>query len=269
MARRPIVVRPGNALMSVSFDVDIGSIRKEMPDWAERRIPSITRNALNDTVEDARFAEQEKIRGIFDRPTPLTQRAPLFRRATKENLTAWVFIRDEATKGTAPSKYLQPQVAGGPRGAKRFEKALRAIGVLGPSEFAVPAAGYPRDAYGNLPGSLLVRILSQLRAFTEVGHAANETGTSRRRNRKRVQSRYFVPSSTGRQERGIGRLPRGVYERTGNRIRAVLIFVEGAPHYRKRYDFGQAAKAKAERVFWPYWQRYFYAELRKHTGQRR
>jgi hypothetical protein len=259
-------VRPGNALMSVSFAVDISSIQKEMPAWARDRIPSITRNALNDTVPDAAFAETEKIRGIFDRPTPLTQRAPLYRKATRDNLTAWVFIRDEASKGTAPARYLEPQVTGGQRGAKRFERALRAIGVMGPNEYAIPAIGFKRDGYGNLPGSLLVRILSQLRAFSEQGHLMNETAKSRSRNRTRVKARYFVPGGF-RSEMGIGRLPRGVYERAGNRIRAVMIFVEGAPSYQRRYDFGQAAKAKADRVFWPYWQRHFYAELKKRQSR--
>lgn len=262
-----LTTRAGNRVLSISFEADIAELSAALPDFAHNRIPSITRNALNDTVEDARFAEGDKIRGVFDRPTPLTQKSALFRKATKEHLVAEVFIRDEASGGTAPAKYLQPQVEGGQRMPKRFELALRAIGAMRPDEYALPAIGYQRNAYGNLPGSLLVRILSQLRAAEmTAGYMANETGRSRKRNRKRVPARYFVPTGY-RQEKGISRLPRGVYERKGNRIRAVLMFVS-RPTYRKRYDFGQAAKAKAERVFPQYWQRHFYAELAKHTGRR-
>ncbi len=256
-----IVTRAGNRALSLQFQADIKQLQAEMPRWADQRIPSITRNALNDTVEEARFAEVDKIRGVFDRPTPLTQRSPRFRKATRDYLTAEVYITDDGA-GNAPVKYLSPQVEGGGRRAKRFEMALRRIGVMRPGEYALPAAGYQRDAYGNLPGSLLVRILSQLRALNEVGFKANET--TRARKRKRSTARYFVPDGA-RQERGIGRLPRGVYERQGNRIRAVLVFV-AAPSYRKRYDFGQAAKAKAERVFEPYFIRHFYAEMAKLTG---
>lgn len=265
---RSMIVRPGNAALSISFEADIASIKSEMPEWAQRRIPSITRNALNDSVTDAAFAETEKIGGVFDRPAPLTRRAPLHRKATKDNLTAWVFIRDEASGGTAPAKYLMPQVMGGPRGIKRFEAALRAIGVMRPDEFAVPAAGFKRDQYGNVPGSTIVRILSQLRAMERfAGSMANETAKSRARNIRAGKARYFVPQETGRRaERGISRLPRGIYERQGQRIRAVFVFVK-QPTYRKRYDFGQAARAKVERVFWPYWARHFYAELKKHQSR--
>ena len=260
-----VIIRPGNQLLSLSFEADISSIRKELPEWANRRINSITRNALNDSVTDGQFAEGDKIRGIFDRPRPLTEKAPLHRRATAENLTAWVYIRDEASGGTPPARYLMPQVLGGARGAKRFEQALRAIGVMQANEFAVPAIGYQRDQHGNIPGSTIVAILSQLKAHRDVGYMMNETAASGARNRKSRKARYFVPSGY-RADKAIGRLPRGIYERRGNTIRAVMVFVS-QPTYRKRYDFGQAARAKVERVFWQYWRRHFYAELKKHTRQ--
>ena len=259
----PLIVRSGNRNFSLSFEADIAALAADLPVWAAQRIPSITRNALNDAAEEARFAEMDKIRGVFDRPTPFTAKSPLWRKATKDHLVAEVFIRDEASKGTPPAKYLQPQVEGGVRRAKAFELALRRIGVMRGDEYAVPAIGMNRDAYGNLPGPLLVRILSQLRAFNWAGYSANETARSRKR-KKAGSARYFVPSGF-RAEAGIGRLPRGVYERQGNRIRAVMIFVSGAPSYRRRYDFGQAAIVKVERVFAPYWQRHFYAELAKRT----
>lgn len=250
---------------SISFEADISQLQRELPDWASRRIPSITRNALNDTIEEARFAEVGKIRGVFDRPKPLTERAPLYRKATSDNLVAEVYIRPDGASGTPPARYILPQVEGGARKAKPFEKLLRARGVMRADEFALPAIGQQRDAYGNLPGSLIVRILSQLQAMREVGSLANETARSRKRKAKRALPRYFVPTGA-RQERGIGRLPRGIYERQGNRIRAVMVFVR-QPRYAKRYDFGQATIAKAQRVFEPYWLRHFYAELAKQTSR--
>lgn len=261
-----VVVRPGNQLLTLSFAADLDQLKRELPDWAANRIPSITRNALNDAVVEARDAESDKIRGIFDRPRPLTEKSPLYRRATKENLTAWVFIRDEASGGTPPSKYLMPQVLGGPRGAKRFEQALRARGILAPGEFAIPAIGYKRDEHGNVPGSTIVAILSQLQAAERAaGYMMNETARSRARNIKAGKARYFVPSGV-RADKAIARLPRGIYERRGNTTRAVFVFVR-QPKYRKRYDFGQAATAKVERVFWAYWQRYFYVELAKRSAR--
>lgn len=247
----------------ISFQADVSSLAAELPKWANQRIPSITRNALNDAIEEARFAEIDKIRGVFDRPRPITQRAPLYRKATKENLVAEVYIRDEASGQRPPSKYLLPQVTGGPRPPTGFERALRARGILLPGEFVIPAIGQKRDQYGNLPRGLITRIMSQLQLFTAAGFSANETGRSRRRNPNRV--RYFVPGGA-RAERGISRLPRGIYERRGNKIRGVVMFVR-QPVYRKRYDMGQATISKAGRVFPAYWQREFYKEVAKHTSR--
>lgn len=250
--------------LTISFEADIQSITSEMPKWATDRVPSITRNALNDTAEDGRFAEIDKIRGIFDRATPFVLSSPRYRKATKQDLVAEVYIRDDGR--VAPTKVLQAEVEGGARRRKGFELALQRAGVMRPDEYAIPAIGQQRDTFGNLPSALIVRIMSQLHAFAEVGFRANESARSRKRNLKRGSARYFVPSGS-RQERGIGRLPRGIYERQGrDRIRAVVIFVSRSPRYVKRYDFGQATIAKAERVFPAYWQRYFYAELAKRTA---
>lgn len=245
---------------SISFAADISSIQKEMPEWAQQRIPSITRNALNDTAEDMVSAELAKISGVFDRPTPFTaERAvefPRNQRATRDRLEAVINVRDGA--GVTPEKYLKAEIEGGPRAPKRFELALRAKGLMAIDEFATLAIGFKRDAYGNLPGSTVVSILSQLQAFSEMGFKANESARSKKRNIRAGKARYFVPKE------GSG-LRRGVYERVGNRISAVVIFVR-QPIYRKRFDFGQASVAKAERVFGAYWERHFYRELAKANG---
>ena len=248
--------------MQISFEADIAALRAELPRWANERIPSITRNALNDVAEDAVGAEIAKIRGVFDRPTAFTERAVVFPRhlrATKDRLEAVVMLRDESS-GTPPAKYLAPEVRGGARPPKPFEKRLRAMGVMRPDEFATIAMGYRRNAYGNIPGPTYVAMLSQLKAFAEVGFKMNETSRSRKRAGKARSRRYFVPA----EESG---LRRGVYQRVGNKVQAVLIFVS-QPTYRRRYDFGQATRAKAERTFAAYFRRHFYTELAKATGQR-
>lgn len=248
--------------LTISFHADIESIQRELPRWANERIPSITRNALNDTVVEARKAELKKIEGVFDRPTPYIKRAPRYTRATKEHLVAEVYIPDDVAGGNSKARILGPQVHGGPRRLKPFEYRLRQMGILRPDEYTTIAIGYPRNAYGNLPGPRIVQILSQLQAFNDAGYSANETARSRKRAGKKRSRRYFVPSGY-KQDKGISRLPRGIYERQGNRIRAVLIFVTGAPRYRKRYDFGQATIARAQRVFAPHWIKYFHKEAAK------
>lgn len=249
-------------MFSISFEADIAALAREMPDWAQRRIPSITRNALNDAAEDGVFSELDTIEGVFDRPTPFTQKAVVFpasHRATSSKLEAVVKVRDESS-GTPPSKYLLAQVRGGGRAAKPFENRLRRAGIMRMDEYATVAIGYRRNAYGNLPGPTLVAILSQLQAAEQVaGYAMNETKRSRAKAGSKRTRRYFVPAEGSR-------LPRGVYERVGKRIKAVLIFVS-QPTYRKRYEFGLATINKARRVFPAYWTRHFYAELAKHTNR--
>lgn len=249
-----------SAQLSVSFTADISRLEAELPDWAKNRLPSVIRNALNDTARDAVAAETERIAAVFDRPTPYTLKAVRFpseKRATKDHLVAEIEVRDEGGRGIAPVRYLWAEYEGGPRRAKRFEVALRRVGLMYPGEFGVVAKGYPTDAFGNLPGPLLVRILSQLQAFGQVGFRANETARSRKRNVKRGIARYFVPDANSK-------LRRGVYERQGPRIKPVIIFVR-QPSYQKRWPFGDAARTTADRVMPIHIARYFAAEVAKRT----
>lgn len=248
-------------MFNISFEIDTAPFEAEMKSWGRNRMPSIIRNALNDTAKDAMEAERAKILGVFDRPTPFIQRAVIFPsslRATKENLVATIKVRDQAT-GTPPSKFLRSEVSGGPRRPKAFELRLRRAGIMREDEFATLAIGFKRDQYGNIPGSTLVAILSQLQAAEQfAGYAMNETAASRKRAGSKRTKRYFVPRE------GSG-LRRGIYMRQGKKLTAVMVFVR-QPTYRARYDFGQAASVKANRAFPGHFARYFEAERAKRAG---
>lgn len=255
------VLHFGGGMFSLSFEIDTVPLERDLTTWARGRMPSILRNALNDTGKDVMEAERAKIAGVFDRPTPFIRKAVIFPaalKATRDNLVATVKVRDEAT-GTPPSKFLRSEVSGGPRKPKAFELRLRRAGIMAEDEFATIAMGFRRDQYGNIPGSTLVAILSQLGAAEQfAGYKMNETAASRKRAGSRRTKRYFVPRA------GTG-LRRGIYERQGKALRAVMIFVR-QPTYRARYDFGQAAEAKAKRAFPAHFARYFEAERAKRAG---
>lgn len=236
-------VRAGNGLFELSFDANIQEVEASLRDTEKWIVPYAASTALSRTAYDASQAESAKIRGVFDRPTPFTVKSVLYRKATADNLTYRIFLRDEARNGTAPAVYLAPEILGGMRRPKPFELLLRSRGVMEQHEFAIPAIGIKRNAYGNLAGSVISKILSQLGARRDVYQ--NTTATSRKRSKARNAAQYFVPNPSTQRA-----LPRGVYERlSGRKIRLVLLFVGGPPRYRKRYDFGQAARAKAVRVF--------------------
>lgn len=250
-----IIRNLANSPFSISFSANIKEIEDSLRHTERWVIPYVTSSALSATAWDAVQAEKAKIRGVFDRPTTFTVNSVLYRIATADNLTYWVFIRDEAARGTAPATYLLAQVLGGARKPKPFEVRLRASGVMMPNEFAIPAIGMRRDRFGNLPASIVSKFLSQLGA--RLDKYQNSTARSMKRNAAKGGAVYFVPGPNSG-------LPRGIYERLSNRkVRAVVVFVSAQHSYRKRYDFGQAASAKAVRVFGMHWVRAFDRQMAK------
>lgn len=240
----------------------------------QTQVPYATRIAVNETAQKIQAALQIETKYAFDRPTPFTVKAPMVRYAKKGEVVAQVFLRNEAAKGTPPVKYLQPEVEGGGRRIKRFERRLQVeSGVLGPREYAMPADGAKLDRFGNLAAGEIVQILSQVKGFNDIG--ANETAASKARA-SASRKRYFAT-------RAGQALKPGIYERVGpttsartrriardatkqvraagleltvkaNRImprgvRSVLIFTPTAPTFRPRFRFYKIARDVDARVF--------------------
>lgn len=169
---------------------------------------------------------------VFDRPTPFTVNAFWFRSATNANPVAEVGIKDFASKGTPAIKYLRAEIFGGTRRQKRSEKAFARTALSGNRGFWVPGPGVTLDAYGNVPGSVIRRILSDVRADGEVGYLANRTARSVKRNKRYRAERYFVPTLASGLAPGVWvERPRG-----SRRIMPALLFVTGVS-YTRRFDF--------------------------------
>jgi hypothetical protein len=218
-------------------------------DDLQKHVPFATALALTRTAQEVRKAEIEEMKRVFDRPTPFTLRSLYLKPATKADLTAVVWLKDDLN---APSgrtgrtqHYLFSQIYGGARRLKGFERLLMRKGLLPTGWMAVPGAGAKLDAYGNISGGQMVQILSALKALGEQGYAANRTAASAKRRRGKLRE-LFV----GRP--GGGRLPMGVWERFGfahgSAVKPILIFVRG-PRYAKRYDFFGVGNRTAARVF--------------------
>lgn len=191
-----------------------------------------TATSLTWTAKDVQTNVVKNMERRFDRPTRWTLKGIWVSGAKARQLTASVYFKEFG--GAMPAgKYLRTQITGGPRRAKRSERSLRIAGIMRPNEFWVPGRGARLDAHGNISGGEMRRILSQLQASPN--RDANETAKTRRRKLKRGASRYFVAD-------GEGRLPRGVWKRTGHRIEPILIFVDGAPSYRRRLPFQDIAR---------------------------
>lgn len=234
------------------ISIDESQLQQKFSDLEKRQLPFATVGALNDAMFDVRDRWHQAIGEVFDDPTPFTRKAVLYKKATKANLTAEVFLRDEASGGTAPARYLAPEVVGGGRHEKPFEHLLRLAGILGPDEFVVPARGFPLDAFGNVPKGIAVKIISDLQASRDPATRSTALSRAKRARRKAVGKRavYFesAPGLSASQGKKQG-LPRGIFERTGfalgSSVRMVFIIVKSAPRYRVRFD----ARAFAQQAF--------------------
>lgn len=187
--------------------------------------------AMTWTAKAAAEAFTVEIWKKVDRPNPLTARASRFRPATKDRTEYDVFVQDEASKGTPPSKYLKALVGGGYRANKRSENLLRAKNILPPGWQIQPGEDAPLDAYGNLKGGggKYVQILSGLKAFQERGHMMNRTARSQKLRASSLQD-YFVLHSLKTKT------PLGVYTRKGRGGRDISQILKFTP---KRAKYAQ------------------------------
>ena len=224
------------------------------------QLPQAMSWALNATADKVKVALVEEMGRVFDRPTPYTLNAMYVRWSTKRRLVASVSLKDNGAgdtaapgtvnKGTAAAAYLKPEIEGGARNLKRMERALQAAGLLPVGMFAVPAKEAPLDAYGNVPSQFIIRMLSDLRAFTTAGYRANRKAGRRKGNR--ATNAFFVPPAGSH-------LKPGIYWRMPGRMLVPVFIFTRAPTYRARFDFKgiseKVAREEYPRQFPDAWRR--------------
>lgn len=220
----------------LQFDIRTNSadLIRRFDNFRKDRIPRAMKDAANQTGRYIHGALTSEMKEVFDRPTPWTLRGLRFKLATEKQPVVRIWLEESPGKGTAAAKFLAAQIEGGKRRRKRFEVALIQSGLMPPTAYAVPGPWAPLDSYGNVPGSFIVKMLSDLKAFGEQGYRANRRG--RRRGYARTNY-FFVPRRDSKIHPGVYRhMPSGI-------IGAVFLFVEKAT-YKKRYDFyGVASRA--------------------------
>jgi hypothetical protein len=188
--------------------------------------------AVNDAAYKTREHMQKAMSSVFDRPTPFVTKSIVYKKANINDVNprSKVFIADEPIgKGNNPTNTLMPEISGGYRKYKRFEKALRYKNILPPKMYAVPGADAKLDQYGNISGPWIVRILSALQGFTEVGYLANETVRSRL-SKKNPLELFVIKESQGKN------WELGIYQRAGKKIKQLIRFVK-TPKYQERFKF--------------------------------
>jgi hypothetical protein len=233
----------------INVDTNAKAVAEQLERIPARQMPFARSLIANRMAQKVKANEIAVVKSRFDRPTPWTLNSLYIKAATKSRPDARVWFKNDAPKGTPADKYLQPQVFGGTRSAKRMEKAMEAMGYLKPGQFLVPAQGARLDAYGNMRRSQVVQILSAFRAFTGVGFTANASG-SKRSNSVQAKSgadKYFFGEING--ELGIWQRKRSAF---GAGAIPIMLVTDGAPKYRTRFPFFAIAEntvaANYERV---------------------
>lgn len=205
-----------------------------------KQVPFATALALTKTGQAVKAAITETIPTVFQAPTQFTVNSIFLTPATKSRLWAKVWIKDRQ------AKYLFPEVEGGYRNSKGFENLLRRNGMLPAGWFAIPTASAPRNGNGNVPGSVLVKVLSQLQASRETAYNEN-TVAKRKRNAKASKGRYFAILP------GRSHLPAGIYERMGTAfgsgVKMIFVYTPKKPVYRKRLPFYERAASVTKKIF--------------------
>lgn len=219
-----------------------------------RQLPYAVSRAINDCLTEIKSKEIEEMKRVFDRPTPYTLNSLYTKWSNKTNLTGIIGTKDTGSRDTPAAKFLGPAIFAGERGSKRFENALRAVGVLPAGMFIQPGRGAKIDSYGNISRGQINQILSYFRAFREAGYKANITEQRRLRlkrgTKKTVGYEYFV----GRP--GGGTLPLGIWHRTRTGQLTLVFLFSNQPVYRKRFQFYEVAeKVVADKFSTFLWQR--------------
>lgn len=157
------------------------------------KVPLRAAIALTKMATGIRDALVQNMKQVFDRPTPYTLNSIFVKSAKKDDLRAEVMIKDYATKGTAPIKFLRPEVYGGPRNQKRSESLLSRIGILESGEYLMPWKA-PLNQYGNVSPGIIQRVLSGLQATSTGDQDSPLPGQGYRGTRagRKVPRRYFT-----------------------------------------------------------------------------
>lgn len=247
----------------IDININSGVVIGKLNDAESKQVPRALRLALNRTAEAVKLAEEREMRDVFDRPTPYTMGALFVRYAKKTALESSVEVKDRAVKAIPASKFLRPQIHGGTRKLRRFERAIKHVGVLPIGYAVVPGEAADLDQYGNISRGQIVQILSFFKAFPEVGYSAKMSDRRRatlaRGNKKRYGVIYFSVQHGDANTRHRNMLP-GIWKREihgfGSRVRPVFIFVKRTS-YEPIFDFGYVAEKTIKKELQPQFDRAF------------
>ena len=220
----------------IKIGIESKALTDKLTDFQKRQLPFALARALTETALEAQRMVRNEMRIEFDRPTPYTLKGVRVISASKAKLFADVALQDGGGRNR-PTQFLLPEIQGGPRNVKGYEKLLG-------NRYTVPGKELHLDAYGNIPGGWIARALSDSNLLR--GGVTARTSKDAKVDMERMRARRAKRAASGKPvyfigRPGGGRLPEGVWERRkiGSAwvVRPILIFVDRAPRYEERFEF--------------------------------
>jgi hypothetical protein len=231
--------------MSASIEISgIEEIQRMFSAFTGPEMKTAMRNTLNDTAFDARKALSASIKRIFPTAIPQVVKSPYVVKATKENLAAKVVIgRESISMAELSAGYrgvdadvlrnaLEPHIPGFSqnRHQKGMERKLIAAGLMREGQYLVPSRTMKLNKYGNVPGSVATKMLSDIGAYHGM---AGAPGTTRGPKVKYIWG--TVQARNGGTITGIWLQSGFRVAKTGTALQ--MLVVNKAPVYRKVFDF--------------------------------
>jgi hypothetical protein len=199
----------------------------EMPELIEKAVVG----AVAETVHDIHAAQIQEMKMSFDNPTPWLQKGLIKalpggrdrqfggKRGGQTLMQSGTYF-EEFPVGSSQNDVIKPHIYGGQRRRKRNEKRMAGLGVFRDAELAVMSYSAPKNAYGNIPGSIYSRMLADLGTIPTARAGKKREGKA---------AKFFLM----RREDGL----QYIAERVGDDIVPILMLFNWRKGYTKVYDF--------------------------------
>ena len=226
--------------MARSIEFDAQALIGKIDALRGAQLPFAGNRALRQLGFQLRGELQKEMRDKFQNPVPFTINSPRYR---VDGLELTVSISKDGAKGQDPARYLYPVTAeGGVGGSKpayitRFTKAVRALGIVDASYYAIPflqGRGVRVNAYGNMTPGQYQQTLQGLKTGVGAG-------------RQGSQWRYFsVPD--GRKPGKRGNLKPGIYRAKTGDVQLLFTYARRQPTVPVLFDFEGVVRERSQAI---------------------
>lgn len=150
----------------ITVKIDGLNATKARLEGMQKQIRYAASRALNSIAFSVNAEIKEEMKRSFKGgPTAFTLRAFRIERATRDNLTARVVLREDSSEGgTTYAKALRHLFSGGTRDWKKVEGALRGCGLVPDGYMIVPGKDCPLDSRGNIKRTQFAEMFGVLRS---------------------------------------------------------------------------------------------------------